>query len=469
MGKTYATGLILRDGGLEWTTVLGDRGRLQVAARGAWVAPAPAAEGAEAAGAPPAAGHDALAESLRKQARSFRGALAVGLASDQLLIRVVTLPSAERTELAGMVELQFDKISPFPVEQMVFSHEVLAQKDSSSVVLIAGVKADVVEAVEKTLDQAEALPGRVDAAVLAWWQLLVDAAEVAEQGRQTILLRHPGGADIIVAEGRTPIAFRFLGQSPDLAEEVFEDEVVEEVGYTLMSLELEHGLDPKPSLTVWQADGATGGLAAKLGAARGCLVATKSLAALPALSEGLARRAAGAGARAGLDLTPASWRRVSQSRQFKHRMLVTAEVLVGVWILGVLAVMGGTTIEGRKLADLREQAAKRRGPAQEVRDMKARLKMINRYMDWRYSAIECLREVSAVLPDGVDLQVMNFKKGENVKLSGEAQSVEQVYDLKNKLDASRMFTSNTFTRAPAAIAARGKFSFEIDLKFSEGD
>ncbi|MDI6774140.1 MAG: hypothetical protein QME60_01920 [Verrucomicrobiota bacterium] len=495
MGRTYATGLVIQRESLQWTTVLSDGARIEVTGR-AQVAlqateseqPAPAAippaetdpapTALAAAAAPPteteagaAAGWKDRAALLREQARSFRGALAVGLASDQLLMRVVRLPATDAAELAGMVELQFDKISPFPVDQMVFSREVLARVDSGNAVLIVGVKADVAGAVENEMNAAGATPGRIDASVMAWWQLMLDAGEIREEGRQVILIRRPAGVDLIVAQGRIPAVFRFLGQGPGVGNEEFEFEVIEEIGYTLMSLELEQGPDQRTSFTVWREDGAADTLAEKIEAARGCRAETKALSGLPPVSEGLARREVLPGVERRLDLTPASWRRASQARRLKHRMLLAAEALIGVWILGVLAVMGGSYLDGRRLAHLREQAVELCAPAQEVRDMRERLRHVNRYMDWQYSAIECLREVTGALPQtGVDLMSLTFKKGESLRVSGEASpAVELVYDLKNKLDASRLFAGNTFTRAPAAISGRPKptFSFEIDMKFPE--
>ena len=54
-----------------------------------------------------------LAQTLKAERLSLRGDVTVGFGADDLLLRVVRLPSMDVHELQGMVELQVDKFSPF--------------------------------------------------------------------------------------------------------------------------------------------------------------------------------------------------------------------------------------------------------------------------------------------------------------------------------------------------------------------
>src|SRR6266704_2386080 len=49
------------------------------------------------------------------------------LAADQVFLRVVRLPKCEPAELRSMVELQLEKLSPLPVNQIVWSFESVPQ------------------------------------------------------------------------------------------------------------------------------------------------------------------------------------------------------------------------------------------------------------------------------------------------------------------------------------------------------
>ena len=70
------------------------------------------------------------------------------LPADQVFLRVVQLPAADRQELLSMVELQLEKLSPMPVAQIVWSMELLpnATENLQPVIVIIAPR-DLVEAV----------------------------------------------------------------------------------------------------------------------------------------------------------------------------------------------------------------------------------------------------------------------------------------------------------------------------------
>ncbi|MFH0879501.1 MAG: PilN domain-containing protein, partial [Lentisphaerota bacterium] len=62
-------------------------------------------------------------------------------------------------------------------------------------------------------------------------------------------------------------------------------------------------------------------------------------------------------------------------------------------------------------------------------------------MDRTHSALECLREVSEVLPGDVTLNTFTYKKGLSLVLRGEAPAANTVYDYYKALDQSTLFES----------------------------
>jgi len=197
-----------------------------------------------------------------------------------------------------------------------------------------------------------------------------------------------------------------------------------------------------------------------------CEVTTASLDSLPTAAQGLAlRSAAGNGGR--LDLTPPAWRAVEGQKSFRKKMITITVLLAVVWLLAAGALIGGLFLEESRVASLTSGRDEMRGPAMEVRTMRRRAYMIRRYMDRSDSALECLREISELQPAGVDLESFSYRKGDGVRIKGEAGRVNQVYSFKSNLDKSELFLE-TKLEGPASNRRTGKQGFEMELRLPGG-
>lgn len=481
MARDQITGLVVSDEVLEWTTLCRVKERLQVVSSGRSQLSAvngqlqgeeeettddkqPTSPAQVGAGGRTT---EFVAERIKTECGALKGDVAVSFSSQQLIMRVVDLPAVSDDELSSMVQLQVDKFSPFPVESMVVSHEVLEKKDNTCRVLIAAAREETVDSLGKMLGLAGIFPSRVDAAMLGWWRLLVDAGEIAEEGRQVTLLMPGAVPEVIVSQDGVPIVFRSLWESEGLTEDEFVSETAREVGYTLMSLELEHGSGGKCSITVWHRGEPPVTLVEKLRSECLCEVDVRSLDSLPSLSEGLARRTA---AREGvtLDLTPAAWRAAAKAWRLRRMVFITAGVLFGIWTAGAAGFLGGLYYQESKLASLTAEQAEWQEPATEVREMRRRVAMIKRYMDRAHSALECLREISMLQPEGIDLTSFNYKKAEVVKITGEADAGRVILDFIDKLNKSKLF-SEIISGPQSYDRRKKKTTFSIDLRLPGGE
>jgi hypothetical protein len=345
----------------------------------------------------------------------------------------------------------------------VISHEVLARRPEGSRVLIGAVREAVVEEQAQGLRAAGVTPARVDVALLGWWRLLADAGQIQERGRQLVLLLHGGTPELIVWQDGEPRLFRTLNGLDGLSEEELAAELSREIGYTLMSVELDQGPAPAAAVAVRHAAGGRfEGVAARLRAGPWGEASVQSLEGLPTASEGLARRLE---AGPGLDLTPESWRAAARQRQFRRRMLAGAAAGLGLWALLVSLFYGGLAYERLRLKRLEADYAAVRDPAMEVREMRRRVGLIRRYMDRSSSVLECLREVSLAMPPGLELLSFSYRKGEDVKIRGVGQAVDQVYVFKSGLDESAVFRATTLK----GVQERGgKQFFDMDLGLGGG-
>jgi hypothetical protein len=358
----------------------------------------------------------------------------------------VRLPPASASERAAMVELQVDKFSPFPIETLAVSHEVLRSDAEGQDVLIGAVRREVADGLRTALGQAGLKTERLDAVILGWWRLLCDArggkppppAEVA------LILSGPA-VEVLVLVNGVPAALRAASVSPSAPEAELAAELEAEVEQSQIALEIERGLTEGVAVTVWHPGrGKPAEVLSRLRASFPAAgVSACSLDDLPPVAVGLARRAAGADEGRLIDLSPPAWGQAASSRTFRRNLVLAFGILAGAWVLTVAGIETAAALRGAGLQDLKAEAGRWKKEADDVRDIRDRAAAIRRYTNQTHSALECLREVSALKPRrGVDFSLFSYRKDEgSVSLKCAADTVELVYEFKSRLDRSPLFVS----------------------------
>jgi len=453
MGKHWLTGLIIRGEEMEWTSLSESKGSLHPVASGRCVLPLVTDDDAA---------FKERSEKIRQECASLHGSISLAVETEQMMLRVLHLPAATPDELQGMVLLQMDKVAPFPIENMVVSHEELQRTEEHVLVLAAACLSTQIENTGAALYAAGQYPARVDAAVLGWWQLLRDGDLIPATGRHLILLLDPHTPQIMVFQEGLPLVFRPLTGEAGLPRDAYEEELAREVALTVMTLELEHGTGSGCSITIWypgRNQPAPQGVVARLRSEGFMDVAMESLEKLPELSQGIARRLAAGG---GINLIPASWRSQEALRKFRRRTWQGAVAAIAGWVILAAAMGGGYLYEQTRFNLLEQEKKSLSVPANEAGQLKRRVVSIRQYMDRRFSVLECLREIATLLPADVLLTSCTYRQDEGLKISGEARQVGGVYDFKNKLDASLLFSQCTL-QGPRAERG-GKQVFDMDLR-----
>ncbi len=439
--RAPATGLRIRGNVVEWATLCEGKRGLETLSAGRV-----ALEGDAAVLADPAQ----LAEAIRRQCPGVSGTVSFGLASGQMLLRVVDLPSTDPDEMAGMIKLQLDKFSPFPEERMAFSYEVLQAAGGGCRALIAAVQKDTLDAAGTVCRQAGFALRRIDADLMGWWRLLADQGAMPAAGRHLVLRLEEEGGILLAVQDGSLAAVKTIGARGGLPEEEYAGELAHELGAFILVLDLEQGVAPVSGLDLWRQGPAPPALLERLRTELGQAPRERDLGAMPALSEGLARRmlappfeaasAPGRGAAAVLDLVPAVWRSAEDSLRVKRRLIAASILVAGIWLALVLGLVAIYTAQQRGLETTERRLAEVQKPADEVRAMQRRARAFEQYLDRRQSALECLREVSRLLPEGITLAAFQFKKAKSVILRGEALTVNPIYDFKQELDKSPLFS-----------------------------
>ncbi len=462
MDASWITGVCARRNRLEWTVLRRVKDAWEIFGHGAAETP-PAAGGA---------GWISGAD-LKPHLKHFKGKIAVALATDRALLRVALLPSTEAEELRGMAELQTDKFSPFPVETVAAGTEVLAAAGNSSLVAMAVVRREDVEAVGQAFQDVGALPDAVDVAALGWWWTLKRAGQVPAHGSQIFMRAAAGSLDLAVARDGSPLLFRSLPVAP-AAEAGAAAELddwtagcAEEVADSLTALETEWGGTGAPTLHVFHDETLPAGQAEALRQALGLeTFFAHPLAELPPVSEGVARRLADPARPLAMDLAPDSWRAADAARRSRRHLLRSATVFFAVWLLGIGVFWTLLNVQRGRLTRLQAEVEDMEGPAMEVRRLRAKSLEFALFADRSASALECLRTVSEVLPPGMDLTSFAYRKGATLALRGEAETPDKVYGFIQALEQTERFPEVKFegvSTRNTPQGARSQFGVTIRL------
>lgn len=457
MSDDLITAVVLRRGALLWTTLQRKKNRLEVVENKAATFEWPA--GVADWQAPE------IVERLKPLCQQLKGRVALALPTESTLMRVVRLPTVEAPEIRDMVALQVDKFSPFPVDQMAVSQEILHQHEGASRVIMATAPLETVNRWGALLHGAGLFPREVDVEVLGWWRLLKQERQIPESGRHLVLLLEESGTELLVVQDGIPVLLRSLGRPGATAPASLAAELAEELNFTLTTLEAEWGSGGVHTLHVWNRGALPVGFVEALRAETQLELEVHALETLPHLTEGLARRAAERGPHL-VDLAPAEWKTSLESRKLKHALLVAGGVCLGLWLMGVLVVAGGLLWAKRQAAVLAEQVAELKKPAAAVEQLKEQVRSLERYADRRYSGLECLREVVALMPAELDLNTFSYKKYDEVALRGEADVSGPIYDFFQALEKSGLFKEvkpEAVTQQPRGGKVRHQFKVSLVL------
>jgi len=378
------------------------------------------------------------ADVLAEIRRSFRGIVTVSLPSSQLLMRILELPSTSPQELKSMVELQMDQISPFPVDQLTVSYEVLKQTENHSRVLAVAAQRKIVDTLGDLFKAQHVYIRSLDAEILAWWSLLIAHGQVPCQGRVVLILEEHTEFSMIVVDDGVPVAFRSLELFHNFTDEAVMHEIVEEMSYTLLSLEAEYGHRDGCTMEVWSESEFPEQLINLLKAHCGGTINLHDLGSIPPVSEGLALRTAERRLHHA-ELVPREWIELQRRNWLMKLGTVTAIAILSIWF-AVVAITGAVfSFQQAFYNQVRREAARYEGPARAAQAAREEMLSLETYADRSHSALECLREISAALPAGIEIASFTYKKGDAVNLRGSSDRAEAVYDFFQKLGASEIF------------------------------
>jgi Tfp pilus assembly protein PilN len=366
----------------------------------------------------------------------FQGDLTVSIRTSELLMRTMEFPTADSDEIANMVDFQIDKVSPFPLDQLAVSHEILRQSESGALVLMVAAKRDCIDDIGDIFKQKGIYIHSMDARVLGWLHLLEDNGHLGGKDFEILIIDDGIDFALVLLLDGLPVSFRSLHAK--ISDEDIVDELAHEIGYSLTTLDVEYDLPAPSAITIWNLHPLPSGFMDDLKEKSGLAVHYHDLATLPPLSKGIISRAIRTENR--IELIPREWVEHQERQRLQKKFAMIAAAIAAVWVAFVLIFTGIYQTRAIKLSRIQKRADAIAPAAAEAFENREKLKALKIYTDRSNSALECLREVTSLLPPGdIEFASFNYNQGKGVTIRGSADTDDPVYDFFNALTDSPLF------------------------------
>jgi len=403
---------------------------------------------------------DALAENLK-------GDITVALRTSELLMRTMEFPTADAGEIADMVGFQIDKISPFPIDQLAVAHEIVKQGEDRAWVLMAAAKRECVDAIGDAFQNKGVHIHSIDARVLGWLQLLRDDGHLTASGCEILLIDDQLDLSLTILFDGMPIAFRSLPEQLNDMNVV--DDLAYEISYTLATLDTEHNLPEATAIHFWSNDPVPAALRTKLAEKTGLEILHSDLGELPPLSEGIIRRTLMADSR--IEFIPSEWIEHQKRKKLIRRFSRISAGIAAVWVVTLLVFIGIYKTRTHQLEKVQARADAIAPAAKQAKENQEQLRRLTAFTDRSDSALECLREITRMLPPSdIEFVSYNYKKGKGVTLRGTAAADDTVYSFFKTLTDSGLFTGlknqSVNTKTTKGVR-RSVFSATLELPVEE--
>lgn len=381
----------------------------------------------------------------------------LALKTGEALPNILRTPPAEPEEMRSIVELKMTRIAPFAGEEISGGHEILRRDEQQCTVLAAAAPVKILDPLIQCVDAAGLRIERIDLTILGLWRRLKADNELSETGRTLVLARLDEGWDLLICDDGFPALLRHL---PDIRSR---QDLLRELSITLPRLEMETAASDVVRAVIVAPKGEdTGELEAAIEEAVGISPSLSNDDDPPLMAlRGMLQRTSD---EAALDLTPEAWRRRETGKRSRRRFLAGMSAGVLLWVLLNAVLFLGPSLVTARVEAVRRQAESLAPEYNRVAELRNRIRMIQRHTDRSNSLLECLREITVMLPEGITLTQFTYRRDEDVTVSGEAYAPSLVYAFKEQIDESPIFSGSRLT-GPRLDQARQRHIFELQIFF----
>ena len=406
------------------------------------------------------------------------------LPPESVFLRVVELPASNFEETLSMVELQLEKISPFPVTQIVWTLHVFdthtappkgeAAPENLQTVVVVIAERRVVEEFLGKLERDGFLADRLETPMLD--QLAAFAAKedgawlfpfsLGEQSAALVAWRFDG-----VLRNLSFITLPAAGERAK--------ELKDQLAHIAWAGEIEGWLTATPK---WHLVADTVNAAEWENLLHAGLGEPVTVITPPAPAELAARTATRAAAAGQSSLLPAEFT-AQYHQQFVDRLWLRGLFYAGAAYAVVLVIyFCAVAFLGFQTGKVERQVADLSGSYTNALQLQARYNVLKERSQLKYAALDCWQTVAAALPKDLNIQRFSFTEGKKLSLSGTCAQ-DQInlitdpnafYDSvrKAKLDDQPMFDAQPGTSDQLVYHVQGNqtvWNFSLELLHGEAE
>ena len=384
----------------------------------------------------------------------------------RLLVKMVRVAPDE--DPVAVSEPILKAMSPFPDDALTVSCEIVRDDEKGRVVIAAALPESAADDIGEQLDAEKFSVVRIDSLVLGQirgvWNTLGESS-----ARRIILFDSTDCISCIVLDSDQPSAIRAITDRTNLWREVM---------LSLLEAEDFGGAKKIGEIIVVETDSAD---ASSEALAKGedpfaALAAFAPIRRITVGSDaalvGVAERSEDEGA---LNALPESWRELLEETRFKAKLIKGLAIAGGIWILIMAVLFGIPMVYGFMTSHQKSLSKQHQRQYMAVKEMKAKVDLIHKYSDHARGALEIMKALSDRLPEGITLSAWNYKREDGVRVTGEAETAEDVYEFKDKMDALAEGENNEGEKIFGSVnlngpnASKGKHRFDLDCQYKTGD
>ena len=387
------------------------------------------------------------------------------LPTEQVFLRVVQLPKCDFAELLSMVELQLEKVSPLPVNQIVWSVEpVSAAPGDLQTVIVIIVERSLVEDFLGRLEGDGYLADRLELPLLH--QLLTTSAH----GDGAWIFSDPSPAKTVCL-----VAWWFDGTLKNLnllnvpAGEAGAAALADQLTKIAWAGELEGWLTTRPQWNLVADDATAAGWEPALRQWAGERVELHPLPAAHSLAAWTAQRAARSETKS--NLLPAEFA-AKYRQQFIDRLWMRGLAgVILVYLAGVLIYFVALEVLKYQKNKVENHVAALSAAYTNARQLKDKAEILQEQVALRYAALDCWKVASELLPTELTLTSFSFARGDKLSLRGNAPVDQQakITEYNTAMSKATLAGAPLFSRVkPAAIltgpGGSWNWAFDCDLE-----